>query len=108
MMVLFSNRHRAWIDLCRPVLEFRMLIHRDRSYPIADDAFFVQVIDTSRKPRKSSKLPQCEFLEPSIQTFLRAANKRMHYDMFYGGVSQFASPADQGELLAHIRNAIVS
>ena len=99
------------VHLCGKVLVSALathFIHRNKPYRMADTVFFVQVIDTSGKPDSASKLPQCRYLEPSIQNLLRASNAPLRYDIFYGGVNQFQCGADQQELMNHIRHAIAN
>jgi hypothetical protein len=81
-------------------------MHRNERYGMADKVFFVQVIDTSSKSDRSSKLPQCRYLEPLIQNLLHGSGTNIQYDIFYGGVSQFEVDADQQQLIHHIRSAV--
>src|ERR1039458_8254185 len=83
-------------------------IHRKKPYRMADTVFFVQVIDTSDKPDNASKLPQCRYLETSIQNLLCVSNTPLQWDIFYGGASRFQRSEDQQELMSHIRHAIAN
>jgi hypothetical protein len=74
-------------------------IHRKVKYPMAERAFFVQVIDKS----PDSKLDQCLYLSDSINTALLRLNTHLQgYQIFHGDVAEFEKPPAQEELREHL------
>jgi len=80
-------------------------IHRNQSFPIAFGASFVQVIDTRKLSKRSSKLTQCQYLRDAIRSTLSKNGNIRHYEVFHGDIAEFERPGPQQELRDHIRTA---
>jgi hypothetical protein len=96
------------VALCGKVLVSALAAnfnHQGTRYPIAAHASFVQVIDTRKLKRNSSKLAQCWHLAELIRSNLQNHDRKMAYEIFHGNITEFERPEAQQELQDHLRAA---
>jgi hypothetical protein len=96
------------VALCGKVLVSALaphFIHREKDYPVAPHASFIQVIDTKDLSPNSSKLPECRHLIELIRSTLSTSGRNMEYDIFHGDAAEFERREAQQELHDHLRAA---